>query len=165
MSFAGGGGGASSGLSTAGAALTTGGVALAPLTGGLSLIGSAIGIGAGVLGAETGSEAATYTGEAQAAQANYQAGVAQANEQLAAEDVTYAENAGAVPIQEAGLTGRAEIGTTKAAYGAGNVKEASGSAGRVVSSEVGIAQENEQVAASNASKNAFTYQVAESTQA
>ena len=131
-------------------------------------IAAVVGAGASIFGAVTqakGSavqaEGAQYTGAATAAQQNYQAGVAEANAVLAKQDADYAQSAGEITTQQAGMQGQAVIGATKAGIGAGNIALGVGSAGRGVGSEVAIAQENEAVTAANTAKQVYGFKVAQ----
>lgn len=121
---------------------------------------AAVGAGASIFGALTQAEGAEYQGRAQSAMYNYQAGVADVNARLAAQDTIYAAKSGDILTQRAGMEGRAIIGATKVAQGGGNIQVGTGSAGRVVSSEVEIAQQNEAIAAANARKQAYGFRVA-----
>lgn len=117
-----------------------------------------IGLFASVAGAATSAYGAEYQGAAQAAQAKYQAGVADVNATLAKQDAAYAIATGEVEAQAAGMKGRAEVGTTRAAYGAGNIDVSSGSAADVTKSETALTQYNESIIRSNAAKRAYGFE-------
>lgn len=91
---------------------------------------------------------------------NYQSAVSYQNAALNRQNATFASLGGEVEAQEAGLRTAAQVGATKAGYGAGNISTASGSPSRVVGSEIAIGQENAGVIRSNAAQKAFGYQVA-----
>jgi hypothetical protein len=116
------------------------------------LVSSVAGAGVGAMGAAT-------TGSAQAAQYNYQAGVAQMNAQVAEQDRQYALAAGEVTAQETGMRGRAQTGATRAAFGASNVMGASHE--NVLKSETAITQYEEALDRANAAKTAYGYAVEE----
>ena len=118
-----------------------------------------IGAGASMFGAVTQAQGAEYQGKAQAAQQAFMGGITDVNAKLAAQDANYAQSAGEITEQQAGMQGRAVIGATKAGIGAGNSALGAGSAGRVVGSEVAIAQENEAVTAANTAKQVYGFKV------
>src|SRR5277367_26990 len=120
---------------------------------------AAIGIGSTVAGGVTSAIGSTYQGQAQANMYSYQAGVARVNAQLATQDANYAIAAGDVESQQAGMRGRAQIGATRVAYGAGNIDINSGSASRVQASETEVTQQNEGIIQANAAKRAYGFNV------
>lgn len=117
---------------------------------GIGMAGTAVG---GIIGA-MGSK---YQGQAQANQFNYQAGVAQVNATVAKQDAAYAEAAGDVESQQAGMKGRAQTGATRVGFGAGNVS--GGSTNRVLASETELTQQNEATIRANSAKKAYGYDV------
>ena len=133
-----------------------GSIALAGM--GISAAIGAAGIASSAAGAATQAVGADYTGRANAAMYNYQAGVARANAILAQQDAVYAEQAGEVNAQEIGLKGRAQVGATRAGIAAGNISLNSPSALNVVKSETAITQEEESVARANAAKTAYGFE-------
>jgi hypothetical protein len=118
----------------------------------ISLATTAASAGVSAAGAATASDA-------QAAQYRYQAGVAQMNAQVAEQDRQYALAAGEVTAQETGMRGRAQVGTTRAAFGASNVMGASHE--NVLKSETAITQYEEALDRANAAKQAYGYAVEE----
>lgn len=118
-----------------------------------AVAGGAASLGSGILGAVGAEKSAS----AQAGMYNYQAGVAQQNATLAKQDSNYTIGEGIVQGQQAGEKTRAEIGLTRAGFGASNVSGASHDA--VVSSEVEIGQENEGVIQANTMKRAYGFDV------
>ncbi len=120
----------------------------------------ALGIGANALGAFQQAAGAQYTAAAQAAQATYQAGVAKVNAALAAQDQAYTEAAGGVATQQVGMAGRAQLGQTRAVFGAGGIAPGTGSAAAVQSSEVALGQQQQAITSANYAKQAYGYQVA-----
>jgi hypothetical protein len=113
--------------------------------------------GASAAGAAVGAIGSLKQGAAQSNMYNYQAGVAKANAVIAQQDAVYATQAGEVEGQQSGMRTRAEVGQTRAAYGAGNIS--GGSPSRVEASEVKIGQQNEGIIASNAAKRAYGFNV------
>lgn len=99
----------------------------------------------------------TFAGQAQSNMYGYQAGLALQNAQLARQDANYAIGAGEVEAQQSGMKTRAEVGQTRAAFGASNV--AGASQDRVVKSETDIGQENQALIRANAQKRAFGFNV------
>lgn len=116
-------------------------------------------IAASGIGAIVSALGSSFTGQSQANLFNYQAGLAQQNAALAKQDANYAIGSGEVETQQAGMRARAEIGATRAGFGASNVDVNSGSSSRVVASETEIGQENEAVTAANAAKRAYGFGV------
>lgn len=112
-------------------------------------------IGAGAIGAF----GALFAGQAQSKMYQYQAGIANINSQVAKQDAIYAQQTGEVEAQQAGLRTAQQVGQTKAAYGAGNISVAGGSAAKVISSEIAVGQQNEAITRANAAKRAFGFEV------
>lgn len=101
-----------------------------------------------------------FTGKAQSNLFNYQAGIARANAILAKQDAAYATQIGEVEAQQSGMRTRAQIGATRAGYGAGNISTASGSPAKVLASETTIGQANEATIRGSAAKRAYGFNVA-----
>lgn len=118
-----------------------------------------VGLVASAGGAITSAIGSVFQGQAQAAQYNYQAGVARVNQTLAQQDANYALAAGEVEAQQQGMKTRAEVGLTRAVQGASNVDVNTGSSSQVVKSEIEIGQENEALVRADAAKRAFGYNV------
>ena len=98
-------------------------------------------------------------GQSQSNLYNYQAGVALQNANLKKQDANYAFATGGVEEQETGLRARAQVGATKAGFGAGNISTTSGSADKVIGSEIKIGQQNEGIVSANAAKRAYGFEV------
>lgn len=118
---------------------------------------SMIAIGSTIAGTITSATAANYSGQASANMYNYQAGIAQANKVLAQQDANYAISSGEVAAQQSGMKTRAQVGATRAGFGASNV--AGGSQDAVLKSETDIGQEDQALIRSNAAKRAFGFNV------
>lgn len=114
-------------------------------------------MGTTAAGGIIGAIGSRYSGAAQANLFNYQAGVAQANQLLAKQDANYTLASGEVSAQQSGMKTRAQVGETRAGFGAGNV--AGGSANAVERSETEIGAENQALIRSNAAKRAFGFEV------
>src|ERR1700734_3029852 len=104
---------------------------------------AAVGIGATAAGGITGAIGSIFHGKAQSAMYNSQAGVAQVNSTLATQDANYALATGEVEAQQQGMKTAAEVGTTRAGFGASNIDVNTGSHSQVTASETAIGQENE----------------------
>lgn len=118
---------------------------------------SIVAMGASAGGAIISGIGSTFAGKAQANMYGYQAGLAQQNALLAKQDANYATETGEVEAQQAGMKGRAQVGQTRAAFGASNVS--GGSQDRVLASETDITQDNEALIRANAAKRAFGFNV------
>lgn len=125
-----------------------------PVTLSTLAIGSMVATGAGAGVSAFGN---LFSGKAQSNLYNYQAGIAQQNATLAKQDANYALATGGVEEEQAGMRSRAQIGATRAGFGASNVDVNTGSSGRVIASETEIGQENEGVVAANAAKRAYGF--------
>ena len=119
-----------------------------------------VGIGSTVAGGGIKAFGDYFTGKSQTAMYNYQAGVAAVNAAVAKQDAIYTRETGEVEAQQSGLRTRAQVGATRAGFGAGNLSTTTGSANQVLSSETKIGQTNEAVVRANAAKRAFGYDVA-----
>jgi hypothetical protein len=118
---------------------------------------TAITIGATAAGAGVGALGKLGQGQSEAQMYNYQAGVARVNAQIAKQDANYTVAAGGVQQEQAGMRERANIGATRAGFGASNV--AGGSKNAVVSSEIEVGQQNQGIVAANAAKRAYGFEV------
>lgn len=114
-------------------------------------------LGATAAGGILGAIGSTTSGDAQQQMYQYQAGVARMNAQLAKQDANYSLAAGEVEAEQSGMRTRAEIGATRAGFGAGNV--AGGSTNRVIQSETEIGQQNQGIIRANAAKRAYGFNV------
>lgn len=100
-----------------------------------------------------------FTGKAQAAQANYQAAIADMNAKLAQQDANYAIASGGVEAQEKGLQFGQMVARTKAGFAAGNIDAGRGTASDVVTSELAVGQQSQAILRANAAKRAYGFQV------
>lgn len=98
-------------------------------------------------------------GNSQAAMFQYQAGIAQINQQIEKQNADYATAAGEVSAQQSGMKTRATIGQTIAQQGAGGLAIGGGSNARVVSSEQALGQEDQALIRSNAARQAYGFNV------
>lgn len=119
---------------------------------GVSLVSTA-------LGSLTSASGAAFTGQAQSNMYNYQAGVAQINQQIMAQNASWATEEGEVSAQQQGIKTQAQIATTEAQQGAGGLDVASGSNARVRASELEIGEEDQALIRSNAAQRAYGYEV------
>lgn len=126
---------------------------------------TAISLGASAGGAVLGAVGANYKGQAEANMYQYQAGVAQVNQQIALQNADYAIAVGESQAQASGMQSRAQIGETKAAQGAGGLDVNSGSNAAVRDSEEKIGEYNQAVIRSDAAKRAYGYKVEAMSQA
>lgn len=117
-----------------------------------------IGLGSSAAGGLTGAFGSLFSGEAQAAQYNYQAGVARVNAKIAQQDADYTRAAGETEAEISGMRGRAQVGATRAGIGAGNLALGSGSAAQVLKSETELTQFDEATIRANAAKRAWGFE-------
>jgi hypothetical protein len=120
---------------------------------------AAVGLGAAALGGVVSAFGNYQQGQASAAEATYQAGVAQMNQQIAQQNANYALYAGEVQAQQQGIKTAQQIATTKAEQGAGGLDVSSGSNALVRQSEYNVGQEDIALIRSDAAKRAYGYQV------
>lgn len=118
-----------------------------------------IGLGGSAAGGITSAIGGILTGQSQASMYNYQAGVARLNQQIEQQNAAYATETGEVEAQQSGMQTRAQVGTTLAQQGAGNLDVNSGSAVAVRQSEEEIGEYNEALIRSNAAKQAYGFNV------
>jgi hypothetical protein len=130
----------------------------------LGAIGAIGGIFTAITGAQQQAVGATYTGEAQSAMYNYQAGVAQQNAAIAAKEGRITEAAGVIPLEQAGLAGRATVAAEKTGAGAGDLSVGQGSSGRVIASTTELTQASEGVAQFNTQQQAYAQRVQAATE-
>lgn len=98
---------------------------------------------------------AGYQGQAQSNMYTYQAGVAQANQQIAAQNENWEFASGEVEAQQSGLKTEAERAGTKVAEAAGNIDVTRGTPVQVGKSITEIGQENQGIIRANAAKRAY----------
>src|SRR5262245_52585403 len=132
--------------------LTAAGVSLSTV---LSGAGTAAGVGAAGLGAYSN----IMGGKAKAAQAQYQAGIADLNRRLALQDADYARAVGESQAQASGMKTRYVLGQQLTAQSGSNIDVGSGSAARVRSSTADIGRQDQTVIRANAAKRAFGHEV------
>jgi hypothetical protein len=120
---------------------------------------AAVGLGAAGLGSVLSAFGAFQGGQASAAEANYQAGVAKMNQDIATQNANYATYAGEVQAQQQGIKTSQMIATTKAEQGAGGLDVSSGSNVAVRTSEYNVGQEDIALVRSDAAKRAYGYEV------
>jgi len=119
---------------------------------GVSLGATAIGGGVGALGSLMG-------GQAQKNAYGYQAAVAQMNAKIANANAEHAVQVGEKEAQISGMQTRAQIGETKAIQSGTNLDVNKGSAVDVRASEADIGKDNEMTIRSNAAWTAYGYKV------
>lgn len=118
-----------------------------------------IGIGSAAAGGGISAIGNLFSGQAQSNMFKYQAGVAQANATVAKQDAQYAVASGEVEAQQSGMKTRFQEGATRVGIASGNIDVGSGSAGKVISSETAIGQENAGIIRANAAKRAYGFNV------
>ena len=123
----------------------------------------AIGAVAGLAGTAVSVAGAMQAGEAQAANARYQAQVARNNAQIAQQNAAWTMQSGETSAATQGAKGKAAIGELLAAQGSNNVDVNSGSSADVRTSAQALADLDTKTIMSNASRTAFGYQVAASS--
>lgn len=128
-----------------------------PVTIGLVGVSAASALGGGLLAAR----GAQQKGSADASLYNYQAGIADLNKKISAQNADYSRWTGEVSAQEAGMKARYAIGETKAAQGASNLDVNTGSQAAVRDSEHQIAAQDQQTIRANAARKAFGYETEE----
>lgn len=119
----------------------------------------AIGIGSTILGGLTGAAAATQTAQAQYQQNQYQAHVAQINQQIYLQDADYARQQGSQSAMQYGISAGQQIAQTKAAQASSGFDVNTGSAAQVRQSESTVANMNLDQIRSNAALTAYNYDV------
>lgn len=120
---------------------------------------TAISLGASALGGATSAVSSIMGGNSQAAQFQYQSGIAAQNALIAKQNANYATAAGEVSAQQSGMKTRFQLGQTTAQQGAGGLAVGSGSNQRVVDSEREVGTEDQALIRSNAAKQAYGYEV------
>ena len=118
-----------------------------------------VGLGSSLVGGFASAFGSEYSGKAAAGMYNYQAGVAQTNAALAAQDAVYAESAGEVEAQTSGMRTRAQVGQTRVDFAAGNIDASRGTASKVLSSETEIGQFEQAQIRQNAAYRAYGFNV------
>lgn len=129
--------------------LATGAATLAAGSAATSVVG-------GVVGAVGAEEQASATEKA----SNYQAQVAQNNEQIAKTQAQQTEAAGETAVEQQGLKTKAEVGAIEAGQAASNIDVNQGSAVDVRSSAEALGQLDALTIRSNAERQAYGYETA-----
>lgn len=111
----------------------------------------------GVAGAVTSASGAQYQAGAQSTAANYQAGVAQVNANIAKQQATYDLGEGQVQTEQQAMKTAAQVGETRAIAGASNVEGTSKA--NVIQSEKEVGAQNEGIIQANAAKRAYGQEV------
>lgn len=112
----------------------------------------------GIVGAATSAAAAISAGDAQSAQARYQAQVAKNNAQIAQQNAEYSSQAGEAQALNTGLKGAARVAHVKAAEAANNLDVNSGSPVAVRAGEAETAKLDTMTTRNNALLQAYGYQ-------
>jgi hypothetical protein len=111
----------------------------------------------GAVGAGISAIGAVRQGEAQSAEANYQAQVAQNNQVIAQQNAAYATSAGERQTYDVGLQQRARAGSIRAGIAANNLDVNTGSAAEVRASQAQMGQVAEETTKANAALTAYGY--------
>lgn len=119
---------------------------------------------AGVAGAGVSAYGAIKGGEAKSAQAQFQAGIALRNQQIAKQNADYSRMAGEVDAQTSGLKTAQILGAQKATQGASGLDVNFGSATQVRDSQHEIGWHDQQVIRSDAARRAYAYEQEATTQ-
>lgn len=90
---------------------------------------------------------------------NYKAAVAQMNANIAKQNANYEIETGETQAEQQGLKTRATVGATKVALASGNISTSSGTAAKVVTSEIALGQQSAGIIRANAAKRAYGFQV------
>ena len=105
-----------------------------------------------------------FSGQAQAATATYQAGLATINQNIAKQNASYALAVGEAQAQQSGMKTRAEVGTTRASQASSGLAVDTGTAEKVVESEEEHGAYNQSLIRSDAAKRAYGFEVEETQQ-
>jgi hypothetical protein len=120
---------------------------------------AAVALGATVASSIMGAIGGMASGEAQSKAFQYQAGVAQVNAQIAKQNAAYELALGEQQAQAEGMKGRAKIGMTRAAQGAGGLDVNSGSNVDVRASEAELGAYDQAIIRNNAARRAYGQEV------
>jgi hypothetical protein len=119
----------------------------------------AISLGASAAGGATSAFGSIFGGQAAANQANYQAGIAQMNANIARQNASYELAKGEVEAQQSGMKTRYQIGSTKAIQGASGIDVNRGTAPLVRTSEAEVGSMNEATIRAGAARKAYGFDV------
>jgi hypothetical protein len=111
----------------------------------------------GTVGAGISAVGAVSQGESQAAEAKYQAQVAQNNAITAGQNANYALQAGNQEVTNTGLQEKARAGAIRTGIAANNLDVNSGSAAKVQASQAELGEQAELTQANNAALTAYGY--------
>lgn len=120
---------------------------------------AAVSIGGSAISGAMGAAGAEQQGQAQSQMYQYQAGVAQINQQIANQNAQYAIAAGESKAQMAGIKTSQEIGAEKAGQGASGLDVNGVSATRVRESTLDVGSLDEATIRSNAARESYNYTV------
>ena len=122
-------------------------------------IAAVVGIGGTAYGAVTSAQGAEAAGEAGQQQANYQAGIAQLNSQIALQNQDLALATGQSQELNYGMGARSRMGAIRAGGGASGIDIGSGSKAAVQSSQQLVSSIDLTTIHNNAAQKAYNYQV------
>jgi hypothetical protein len=115
----------------------------------------AVGLGASALSGGVSAFGSIFGGQAAANQANYQAGIATMNANIARQNASYELAKGEVEAQQSGMKTRYQIGSTKAIQGASGIDVNRGTAPLVRTSEAEVGSMNEATIRAGAARKAY----------
>lgn len=148
---------------TAATVADVGATAAATAPGWLSTVGE-IGVGLNALGGAVGTVGALKSAQAQASAAKYNSAVASVNAQQALKNAGLSSAEGSVQAMDQSLRTRAAVGETLANQAASGLDVNSGSAPQVRQSEAEIGETDALRIRSNATKEAYGYQIQAASQ-
>lgn len=119
-----------------------------------------IGAISGIAGTGISAVGALEAGQAQAANASYQAQVARNNAQVAQQNAAWTTQSGEAQAAAQGQKSRAAVGSLVAAQGANNIDVNTGSAAEVKTGAQEMANLDTKTTMSNAARSAYGYEVA-----
>jgi hypothetical protein len=120
---------------------------------------AAISLGATAAGGATSAFGSIFGGQAAANQANYQAGIATMNANIARQNASYELSKGEVEAEQSGMKTRYQIGTTKAVQAASGVDVNRGTASLVRSSMAEVGSMNEATIRAGAARKSYGLEV------
>ena len=124
-----------------------------------------VALAATAIGGIVSAMGAMEQGQASANMQNYQAQVAQQNQQIALQQAGYEQRKGELQAQEQGIKTKANVGAILAQQGASGLDPTQGSASAVRASAEKLGGFNEQLVRADASRRAYDYQVGAFTDA
>lgn len=123
------------------------------------MIVAGVGLAASIAGAGLGAAGAISGAEASKSMYNYQAGIAQQNQQIALQNEAYALQSGEANASQSGMASRTQIGQIITAQGASGTRVGSGTNAQVVSGQELIANTEQTTIRSNSAKAAYDFNV------